>query len=112
MGDKTPQDLLNLPLPANDSGASTVRGYLIALLAELWHEEEGFSGKRPFGNSNWQYEIYVPMAAAGFIEGVGVDEDGELDYDTWEEWRARRKQADVLILAAIEALGSPGAVEH
>jgi len=87
--------LLDLPLPRNDSGASTVRGYLVALLAELWREEEGFSGKRPFGNSGWQHDIYGPMAKAGF---VGGDEDGIF-------YRERGK-ADELIYAAIDSMGS------
>lgn len=95
----TPQQVLDLALPENDSGASTVRGYLVALLAELWREEEGFSGKRPFGNSSWQYDIYVPMVTAGMISGR-LDEHGyaeELD----------DRAADALILAAIKALGEP-----
>ena len=95
----TPQQVLDLALPENDSGASTVRGYLVALLAELWREEEGFSGKRPFGNSSWQYDIYVPMVTAGMISGQ-LDEHGyaeELD----------DRAADALILAAIKALGEP-----
>jgi hypothetical protein len=38
----TPQQLLDLPLPGNDAGASTVRGYLVALLTTLWRKEQGF----------------------------------------------------------------------
>lgn len=34
--------LLDLPLPENDAGAGTVRGYLLALLAGAWREEECF----------------------------------------------------------------------
>ena len=32
----------------------TVKDYLKTLLHTLWDEEDGFSGKRPFGNSGWQ----------------------------------------------------------
>jgi hypothetical protein len=96
--DITPQQLLDLPLPDNDSGASTVRGYLVALLTELWREEDQFSGKRPFGTSGWQHDLYVPMVKAGIIAGR-LDEDGDVeDVDT--------ATADRLILAAIAALGS------
>lgn len=95
----TPQELLDLPLPDNDSGASTVRGYLMALLATLWREGEEFSGKRPFGNSGWQYDIYPAMIQAGFIEGR-LDEDGYVE-------SADDRAANELVLAAIAALGEP-----
>jgi len=51
------QSILNCPLEENDSGADTVKGYLKALLSTLWDEGEGFSGKRPFGNSGWEYDL-------------------------------------------------------
>jgi hypothetical protein len=66
------------PLGANDAGASTVAEYLRRLLAEVWREEEGFDGKRPFGNSSWQWEVYRPLVQAGFIPG-SLDADGYLD---------------------------------
>ena len=59
----------------NDADARTVRDYLHALLATLWQEEEGFSGKRPFGNSGWQYDIYEPLIKGGFIDGT-LDSQG------------------------------------
>ncbi len=59
-----PEDVLALPIPNNDAGADTVKKYLIELLAQLWYEEEGFSGKRPFGNSSWQYELTAPVKKA------------------------------------------------
>jgi hypothetical protein len=93
----TPQQVLDLPLPPNDSGASTVRGYLIALLRVVWRETEGFSGKRPFGNSGWQYDVYEPLVKAGWVEGA-FKEPGYLDIcDT--------KTADALMDEAIQALG-------
>lgn len=51
------QAVLNCPLEENDSGADTVKGYLKALLFTLWDEGEGFSGKRPFGNSGWECDL-------------------------------------------------------
>lgn len=57
---------LSLALPKNDAGAETVRGYLYALLATAWDEEEGFSGKRPFGNSGWKREIVGPLVKARY----------------------------------------------
>jgi hypothetical protein len=29
-----------------------------------------FSGKRPFGNSDWPWERFGPLGRAGFIEGT------------------------------------------
>lgn len=89
-----PEEILGLPMRPNDSGAVTIRGYLIALLRELWIKEEGFGGKRPFGNSGWQHDLYTPLVVAGVIPGR-VDEDGWLldcDY----------KQGHEIILEAIE----------
>jgi hypothetical protein len=97
MTEMTPQQLLDLPLPENDSGASTVRGYLIALLAGVWREAEGFSGKRPFGNSDWQYDIYVPMIKAGIV-------DGSFDESGYYVMHVDAPAADKLILAAIQSL--------
>lgn len=93
----TPQQLLDLPLPNNDSGASTIRGYLAALAERVWEQNECFSGKRPFGNGGWQFDLYVPMIRAGLVEGV-FDADGDLE-DVDED------AADKLILAAIRAMG-------
>jgi hypothetical protein len=95
----TPQQVLDLGLPRNDAGASTVRGYLVELLAELWRKEQMFSGKRPFGNSCWQYDVYGPMVRAGWVPG-SFDEDGYLD-------ECDTQVADRLILAAIQAMSKP-----
>ena len=56
----------------------TVREYLKKLLLTVWVEEEGFSGKRPFGNSGWKYELYKPLVKSGHLEG-SFDEDGYLE---------------------------------
>ncbi len=61
----TSRQVLDLPLPDNDSGARTVRAYLRALLTELWREEGNFSGKAPFGNSGWQYDVPTPPPRTG-----------------------------------------------
>ena len=69
--------ILDLPMKPNDAEASTVREYLIALLKEVWTQEEGFSGKRPFGNSGWQWDLYEPLVRAGVVWGT-FDSDGYL----------------------------------
>jgi hypothetical protein len=88
--------ILTLPMEENDSGAATIKGYLVKLLDELWAEGEGFSGKRPFGNSGWEYDLYKPLVQAEVVPGK-LDENGyieEVDSDL----------ANKLIFAAIHAL--------
>ena len=97
----TPEQVLALPLPDNDSGADTVRGYLVELLRIVWDEKEGFSGKRPFGNSSWQYDLYKPMIDAGWITGA-FDQYGYVEH-------VDSRAADALIDAAIRALATPTA---
>ncbi len=92
----TARDVLALPMERNDANAKTVSGYLKALLLELWREGEGFSGKRPFGNSDWEYELYKPLVKAGFVEGE-IDAHGNLD-------EVDSSAADEAIKRAIEAL--------
>lgn len=94
-----PRRVLDLPLePSSDSGETTVRGYLIKLLEKVWNEQEGFSGKRPFGNSGWDCDPLYPLVKAGLIAG-SLDEDGYLD-------QCDDKAGEQLILAAIKALGT------
>jgi hypothetical protein len=55
----TNQEILDLKFKSEDLHKTiTIRNYFKELLLTLWKEEEGFSGKRPFGNSGWQKEVY------------------------------------------------------
>ena len=65
----------------NDANAGTIGSYLQALLRGLWRSGEGFSGKRPFGNSGWDIDLYKALGECGLI-AIEYDEDGDLmDYD-------------------------------
>jgi hypothetical protein len=87
-------NVLNLPMGDNDADARTVREYLMKLLLTVWDEKEGFSGKRPFGNSSWEVELYRALIFGGAIEGR-VDADGDVDgYDD--------DRADAVIRRAIK----------
>lgn len=98
MADKlTPQQILDTPMESNDAEATTIRGYLVELLHSVWTEREGFSGKRPFGNSGWSWDLYAALVAAGHVKGK-TDADGYLE-DVDE------RTADRLVSAAIKALG-------
>ena len=62
----------------------TIREFLEQLLTTVWIEEEGFSGKRPFGNSGWKQDVAVALIKAKVIDGE-LDEDGYIeDYDRQE----------------------------
>lgn len=97
MSESTVQQVLALPMQENDADAATIRDYLIKLLATLWDEKEGFDGKRPFGNSDWDSDLIVALIRAGLIEGE-LDEDGYIE--SCDDDAAER-----LIAAAIQALG-------
>lgn len=88
--------ILDIKMQPNDAGAETIRDYLKALLITLWTEGEGFSGKRPFGNSGWDWELYKALVTAMACEGE-LDEDGNLESVDHEE-------ANKLIFKAIEEL--------
>lgn len=60
--------VLDLELPRNDAAAFTVRDYLSRLLLKVWLEGEEFSGKRPFGNSGWEYDLIDPIKSAGLAD--------------------------------------------
>lgn len=80
----------------SDAGKNgSVRDYLHALLQVLWDEREGFSGKRPFGNSGWENELFSPLVREGFIAG-DVEEGYGYPHDT----RAARAFVRDLIKAA------------
>lgn len=97
---ETIQRVLSLKLPPdNDADVATVRAYLVKLLHNVWTEEEGFDGKRPFGNSGWQMDIYKPMIEADIVDGI-IDHDGYVEQ--FDEHAAER-----IVLAAIESLATP-----
>ena len=76
-----------------DGEATTISEYLFRLLAKLWEEKECFSGKRPFGNSGWECDIYIALVRGKFVSGK-IDDSGCLD-------DIDQKTADELIKDAI-----------
>lgn len=78
----THEEMLQISFDSQDLNKEvTIREYLHALLQTLWRENEGFSGKRPLGNSGWEYELITPLVRAGAIKG-SLDSDGYLnDHD-------------------------------
>ena len=76
-------DVLKITMKENDADAATVGEYLSKLLCKVISEVDGFSGKRPFGNSDWNYELAAPLIEAGAIggklDGDGCVEDVDLE---------------------------------
>ena len=64
------KDALEVRFNSDAGDNITVRDYLRKLLERLWIEQEGFSGKRPFGNSGWDYELFAPLIKSGHISGM------------------------------------------
>ncbi len=44
----------------------TIRDYFLRLVEQLWMEGEGFSGKRPFGNSGWECVVLDALSDNNF----------------------------------------------
>ena len=66
--EKSPEWALDNVRFDSDAGDNlTCRQYLCALLAQLWSEGSGFSGKRPFGNSGWECDIENALSEAGSV---------------------------------------------
>lgn len=97
-----PHDLLHCPMvQPNDGDAATVGEFLGLLLSTLWLQGEGFSGKRPLGNSDWQQQVYMSMVEGGFADRI-INRWGDEDIDD-------PIAADELILMAIRLAYDHGA---
>lgn len=96
------QSVLDCPMQENDSGADTIRGYLKALLLTLWYEGEGFSGKRPFGNSGWEYDLALALVKGGFVKGsIHSYSDSDEVYEDLDDYDS--KQLSKVIIQAISS---------
>lgn len=90
------KELLDLKIESRDHGDDlTIRGYFELLLLELWKEGESFSGKRPFGNSGWEYDLYKPLIKANVIKGK-LDSDGYIE--SVDEKKAHKKVIELINL--------------
>lgn len=83
----------------------TLGEYLTLLLKGVLGEQEGFDGKRPFGNSGWFGEIAVPLVKHKIVHGkVYYDRDtGEVDSADYDE----HEVLDVLQTALKEMYTKP-----
>ena len=76
----TDAEILELVIKVETFDRITVANYFLALLQAVWAQGEGFSGKRPFGNSGWEYNLVSAIGVAGGFptENEGTDEDPDL----------------------------------
>jgi hypothetical protein len=72
-----------------DGETMTIRLYLYSLLSTLWNEGEGFSSKRPFGNSYWESPMYKGLADSGGAEGAEWVEDEDFVGGGYWEYPAK-----------------------
>jgi len=75
------EEILKLKVEDHDMD---IRQYLGTLLLTLWSEGESFSGKSPFGDSGWEWDLYTPLVKNGFVTGT-FDNDGDIeDFSMYE----------------------------
>ena len=73
------EEILNLKFKAQDLHKEvTIREFFYKLMEKLWIEQEGFNGKRPFGNSSWDGDLICCLVKNKLVKGK-VDEDGYLE---------------------------------
>jgi hypothetical protein len=92
------EQALNAPMKySNDFDDIKVVDWLYKLLQTLWDEEEGFSGKRPFGNGGWSSGLIYSLVDCGYIPGaINRDEDGDLYDCTYDSHEADRLISDLI----------------
>lgn len=69
--------VLSFPMKENSADAKNIGEYLYKLLYNVYNMGESFSGKKPFGNGGWEYELYEALVVGDFIKG-SLDEDGSI----------------------------------
>lgn len=88
--------VLNFRYDRWDLGECTIRHYLVELAKQCWIEGECFNGKRPFGNSGWDWDVYFALTEGGFIDGT-KDEDG--NWESFDETKGKE-----IIMACFDRL--------
>lgn len=82
----------------------TISDYLKELLYTLISEGEGFSGKRPFGNSGWECDLASALVFGGAIKGEIESYDVGTEYEHSEACSYSFKDVREAMNKAIAAL--------
>lgn len=88
--------VLDFEFEDGDLGTISIKDYLKELLVALLRDGESFSGKRPFGNSGWEYSLAAALIKAKAIDG-SLDEEGYAEGFAWPDYHSAM-QALVLAL--------------
>lgn len=91
--------VLAVKMQPNDADAETIRDYLVSLVARVWNYQDEFNGKKPFGSSAWDWDLYEALVRADFIFGLIEDGDYISEFD--------REAGDACIEKAIRELRRP-----
>ncbi len=84
--------ILDTPIEWDEvGGKTTLRSAFKLLLGTLFEEADGFSGKSPLGNSDWQYTLGIALIRAGLLDGDADDPDE--NYFEWEDFENLISQA-------------------
>ena len=71
-----PVEVLDVMIDGDFTG--TLRDFFKELSLMVWNEGEGFSGKRPWGNSGWEYQVFEALIKGGHVPGK-LDSDGYIE---------------------------------
>lgn len=70
----------------DDSDTTTFRELFHDLLFSVLAQGEGFSGKRPYGNSSWQHDLDRALVDMKVVKGkITRDEDGYIQDEKYNE---------------------------
>lgn len=98
----TNKEILELEFESTDLYRKiTIRDFFKELLIALFQEGEGFSGKRPFGNSGWEFDLCVCLVRNEVIKGKKITMP---DYPDFEDWDYDSAEAEKKILELIKEL--------
>lgn len=91
------KEILELKFESTDLGKEiSIKDFFKELLTTLFIEGEGFSGKRPFGNSGWDWDLKICLAKNEVIKG---------EYDSkYDDWDFDSQEADKKIFELIKEL--------
>lgn len=74
------QALLEFKYKFSEHGKITIRAWLTKILTKLMEEEDSFSSKYPFGDSDWTYDLPYALVKAKAVDGE-IDGGEVLDCD-------------------------------
>lgn len=77
----TKQEMLEIEVEDSEGDKCTIREYLQQLLLHLWDDPESFSGKKPFGDSGWEFDLYHALVKAKVVKGELDEDDNVEDID-------------------------------